>query len=209
MTKRTSELDLIALAATGDEQAVTQLLWNYHDRLAAHIARHLPGSLRRDVDAEDILQEALTDAWLKIRNFEPQGPNSFYPWIKTIADRRLVDKIRAQGAQKRGVRAAAGSGKEGSSDSVARLLELTACDEHSPSGSVARRESERALRVALAGLNEDHQQVLRLRYLEEMPVAVVAAQMNRTDGAVHMLCNRAIKKLRDSMGRVSKYFGSK
>ena len=208
MTKRASELDLIALAVTGDEQAVTHLLWSCHDRLSAHIARGLTRALRRDVDAEDILQEVLTDAWLHIRGFKPQGSHSFYPWIKTIADRRLIDKVRAQGAKKRGVRAVARSG-DGSTDFVATLLELTACDEHSPSSLVARREAERALHVALAGLKEDYQQVLRLRYLEGLPVAAVATQLDRTDGAVQMLCNRAIKKLQEAMGRVSKYFGNK
>ena len=89
------------------------------------------------------------------------------------------------------------------------LLDLVAWDGTTPSGVAARQEAERALRVAIAGLKEDYQEVIRLRYMQELPVADVAARMNRTEGAVHMLCNRAIKKLREAMGRASKYYGSK
>ena len=141
--------------------------------------------------------------------FRAARPNSFYPWLKTIAERKLYDKIRAHQTVKRGGGQAAVSMVGSSSGSVVTLLELVANDEHTPSKSAARREAEVALHLAVAELKDDYQQVLRLRYLEGLPVTAVAAQMDRTDRAVHMLCSRAVKKLRKAMGRASKYLSSK
>ena len=210
MVKEESEQQLIQRAFNGDEDAFAQLLWRSYDRLAAHIAPKLPDSLRRSVDVEDVLQETFTHAWRQMRNFLPTGSSSFYLWIRTIAERRLLDKIRAHRAAKRGGgRAPAASRISGSSSLAGTLLDLVATDENTPSGSAARREAERALFVALAGLKDDYQTVLKLRYLEGLPVERVASRMDRSHAAVHMLSKRAIKKLRKAMGSASHYLSQR
>ena len=206
MADGVTEQSLIARAVAGDERAVTRLLWSHYDRLAGHIAPQLPESLRRVVDVEDILQETFIKAWGAIGSCKARDPHSFFAWLSQIAKNTLLDNIKEQGRVKRGrYRVVA----DGSSSSVATLLEVLARDERTPSRLVRWREAEQALRVALAGLKEDYRQAIELRYLEGLPVTAAAARMKRTEGALNMLCHRAIGKLRKAMGRPSEYLSSK
>ena len=206
MADDVTKQDLTARAVTGDEDAIIRLLWCHYDRLAAHIAPQLPESLRGAVGVEDILQETFIKAWRAIGSFKAQGANSFFAWLAQIAKNTLLDNIKAQRRVKRGRKRIVA---DRSPSSVATLLEVLACDERTPSRVVRRREVEQALRVALAGLKNEYRQALQLRYMEGLPVDVAAARMNRTEGALHMLCHRAIEKLRKTMGSASKYLSSK
>ncbi len=209
LTSNDSQQHLMMRAIQGDDEAVIRLIWRYYDRLAAHISCKMPHSLRSSVDVEDILQECFTDAWLHMRSFQPHNANSFYQWIKTIAERKLLGKIRAHGRLKRGGGQHVATVAPTPSSSVQTLLDQLVHDEHTPSSSVARREAQRALLVAMAGLKADYHQVLCLRYLKGMSVADVAAQMNRTHRAVYMLSHRAMKELRQALGHASKYLSRK
>ncbi len=206
MADDVTKQDLTARAVTGDEDAIIRLLWCHYDRLAAHIAPQLPESLRGAVAVEDILQETFIKAWRAIGRFKAQGANSFFAWLAQIAKNTLLDNIKAQRRVKRGRRRIVA---DRSPSSVATLLEVLACDERTPSRVVRRREVEQALRVAMAGLKNEYRQALQLRYMEGLAVDVAAARMNRTEGALHMLCHRAIEKLRKTMGSASKYLSSK
>ena len=85
------------------------------------------------------------------------------------------------------------------------LVDLVVVSVNSPSGQVARREAQRVVLVALTQLKEDYRLAISLRYLEGRSVAEVAETMQRTERSVHMLCNRALKKLREALGRSSQY----
>jgi RNA polymerase sigma-70 factor (ECF subfamily) len=82
-------------------------------------------------------------------------------------------------------------------------------DERTPSRSAAGHEAVRAVQVGLAGLKSDYREALRLRYIEGLPVAEVAARMDRTERAVHMLCHRGLQCLRAAVGRSSQFLSSK
>jgi len=203
-----SENVLIAQARAGHRQAVELLLLNYHDHLAAYIAG-LPGEWRRLVACDDVLQEALTQAWRDIKRFEPSGRGAFAHWLEAIARNRWTDMLRKARAAKRGGGRLPVSFEKGTTaSSVADLLEVLACDDQTPSRVAASREAEQAIKVALAGLNQTYEQAIRMRYLEKLPVAEIAACMGRTERAVQMLCNRGLKKLRESLGNASHFLSN-
>ena len=60
-------------------------------------------------------------------------------------------------------------------------------------------ERTRAVQDALDRLPEDYAQVLRLRYIEELPFEDVAARMGRTANAVRKLWARAVEKLEEEL----------
>lgn len=199
---------LLACAVNGDEEAITQLLWDCYDALARHVAQRLPGSLKSKIDVEDILQETLTDAWRAIASFRPQGSHSFFQWVRVIAERNLFDKIKAQRRIKRGGLFTILAGFAQGESSAGNLLTLAAGQQRSPSSCVACDEAKEALLTELKKLRPDYRQALQLRYLEGHSVAAVAQRMGRTPRAVHMLCNRAIKQLEERMGSASEYLAS-
>src|SRR5262245_61252916 len=96
-----SEGGLIAEALRDKPEAVGTLLYKYYDRLLRRIDRHLPGDVRAALDPQDVLQEAHVRAFRNIGKFQPRGPHSFYPWLATVADNTLTDKVREQRRLKR------------------------------------------------------------------------------------------------------------
>jgi RNA polymerase sigma-70 factor (ECF subfamily) len=206
MAEPGAEEALVARAVAGETFALEQLLLYHHDRLARHVAGQLPDDLRPGADVEDVLQQTYMQVFRDIRRFQPRGEGSFFRWLATVAQNRLLDAIKARRAAKRGAgqRAAAPAGdREGSS--AEDWADLAAGREPTPSQVVARAEARQAVLVALAGLKPAYREALRLHHLEGKPVAEVAALMGRTEGAVQMLCQRGLEKLREALGRASLY----
>ena len=206
MNDKNSDDVLTAKAIAGDVDALTALLWQNYGRLLASIKRKLPQEVRGVVDSEDILQDTHIEVFRTIGKFEARGEDSFYRWLVTIAGQRLLDRIKEMRRKKRGggrKRIRVKPGVSGSS--VGTLLDIVAKTEGTPSRSVARRDRERAVGIALAGLKKDYRDALALRYLEGLPVASIAKRLDRTERAVHMLCNRGLKRLREAMGSASAY----
>jgi RNA polymerase sigma-70 factor, ECF subfamily len=200
VTSDPSEMDLLKRAIGGDRDATGLVLWMHYDRLHRHVATQIPEFLSRVIDPDDVLEEAFVRVWQHIREFQIQGPDSFYVWLKTTSQRVLLDKIRAHRALKRGAGRTPAEASPKQDSSVESLLDLVAVDFATPSQSAMRREAEQVLHVAIAGLPEHYRQAVDLRYLKGRLVADEAARMGRTEGAVQMLCQRALKRLRDELG---------
>ena len=94
----------------------------------------------------------------------------------------------------------------GGADSYVELLDLLAGDSGTPSRTAGRQEVARIVDTALGRLPGDYGIVIRLYDLEGRSAAQVAASMNRSVGAVHMLRGRAHVRLREMLGSSSKFF---
>lgn len=200
------ELELVQKATAGDTAALTVLLAEAYGRVHTRVARRIPADLRGSVDADDVLQEAQVEAYLHIDEFVPQGPESFQRWVSTIAIRRLRNAIKKRRALKRGGDKVAMTTVSGAFESsVVALLDLMAGPAGTPSRCAATHEAVAALEAALAQLPEDYRRVVQLVYIEQQPVSTVAAQMGRTDRAIHNLCFKAKAHLRDLLGSGSHY----
>ncbi len=206
MPQAASEEELIAQAVDGDRNALAALLWQHYGKLAGYIKRALPEDLISVTAVEDVIQETHIEVFRTIAKFEARGDAAFYRWLVTIARQRLLDQIKAHRRKKRGGgRKRVRRQPNAAASSVGTLLNVVAAETHTPSRSAARRERERAIAVGLASLKEDYREALRLRYLEGLPVAEIARRMDRTERAVHMLCNRGLKRLREALGNASRY----
>jgi RNA polymerase sigma-70 factor (ECF subfamily) len=126
--------------------------------------------------------------------------------LRAIVERKFVDAIRALRAQKRGGgRRASPEGLEANVSSAIDLLEIVALHEHTPSRSVRRRELISGVHQALEELKDDYRKALQLHYIEGMSVADTAERMERSPGAVVMLCNRALRQLAEKIGDPAKF----
>jgi len=201
---------LLANAVAGDRAALESLLLACYRRLAARVAPKIPARLRDLVSADDVLQETFAEVFRRIGQFEARGEEAFFHWVSAIADQRLSDMIKAQCAAKRGGgRAPAQAAASPAASSVVDLLEMLRVHEHTPSRSAARHEAVAAVQAALNGVREDYRHALHCRYIRGMPVADIAAEMGRTQRAVHMLCNRGLKQLKNLLGASSEFFSRK
>jgi len=209
MADETPEMEdsvLIARAVAGDEVALSQLLYRHHGRLATEVGGKLPADLQGSVSAEDIVQETFVVAFQRIGSFNPQDHERFYSWLAVIARNRLMDAIKAHRADKRGGgRVVAATAPSTGDEEVVLLLEMLAAHSRTPSRSAANHEAAQAIQQALDEVSEDYAKALRMRYLEGLPVAEVAARMNRSEGAIHMLCHRGLEALRQVLGDASRF----
>lgn len=201
---------LIARATEGDRLALEKLLLNNYNRLAKHIAVKLPASAGAVLSAEDILQQAFLHAFRDIRNFQARSDASFYAWLKTIAENRLIDTVKALNRKKRGgdhhrIR----KPPDSRTGSVVDLVEMLSGGGRTPSQSVARHEAVQAVQIGLASLPEDQRLAVQLRFIVGKSLAQTAQEMGKTEGAVRGLIHRAKQNLRDGMGRSSRWLSRK
>lgn len=204
------EFDLVSRAVAGEPLALERLLLDHHRGLLQRIQGKIPASLRTTASAEDLLQETFAEAFRDIRQFRPEGARSFSHWLETIADHRVLDAIRADRAGKRGGGRAPAQALSPPDDSaVFALLDIVAVHDRTPSRSAAGHEAIAAVRAAIGGLKPDYREAIRMRYIEGLSVAQTAAQLNRTERAVHKLCSRGLQKLRESLGEASRFMSRK
>jgi RNA polymerase sigma-70 factor (ECF subfamily) len=197
----TLESELVAQAAEGDRAAIQRLLVRHHADLVARVGAKLPADLQGVVSAEDVCQDAYVSVYQQISSLRDRSAGAFRSWLRAIAERKLVDTIRAMRAQKRGGGRRAEPGDlDAAVSSVIELLDMVALHEHTPSRSARRRELVSGVHKALDGLKNEYQNALRMHYIEGLSVTETAKRLDRTPGAVVMLCNRALKALAEQLG---------
>jgi RNA polymerase sigma-70 factor (ECF subfamily) len=160
--------------------------------------------LRRHADPEDVLQQAYVAAFQSIKQCSFDGPAGFYKWLETIALDRLKDLKRDLGRKKRDIGRQL-SAPPAATSSYADLVERLASPQSTPSRHLAKREACAAAVSSLARLTPDQRAVVRMRLLEGKQAAEVAAELGKSEAAVHMLLHRALKELRKLMVSITRY----
>ena len=194
----------IRLATAGDRDALQRLIVEYHAPLRVAVESGLDSATRHRVDPDDVLQDAYAAAFESVNGCRFEGPGAFYKWLEKIALNALRDQERALKRQKRDVaREIHGSGQ--TSTSYPDLVQRIATSDSTPSRPVRRNEAVAAVLSSLARLTDEQREVVRLRYLEGRPVAEIATRLGKTEMAVHSVCRRGLKALRESMVSISRY----
>jgi RNA polymerase sigma-70 factor (ECF subfamily) len=161
-------------------------------RLLGHIRKQMPQSLAPVVSVDDVLQDTYFDAFRGFATFAGTTADSAFRWLVTIANNRMADLIESNRALKRG----RGWKQVAQNESMVRMLEELAVYHKTPSRSAVGHEFILALESAVSQLPEDLKTAITLRYIHGEAPAEIARQMKRTERAVHMLCNRALKAVR-------------
>lgn len=196
--------ELVQQAVEGDGDALQRLLVHYHGPLSHFINKQMDDALRRHLDAEDILQNAYVEAYRSISICSFDGPGSFYRWIEKIALDRLLNASRDLRRQKRDI-GRRFSRPKAVMTSCEDLLDRFAASGPTPSRVIAHHEASAAVLSSMARLTDEQRMVLNYRFLEGLPVAEIAAQMEKSEAAVHMLSYRGLISLRDILGSITRY----
>jgi RNA polymerase sigma factor (sigma-70 family) len=201
-----TEAQLVQQALTGDKAAVERLLLLYYDRILAFLTAKIPAKMASYLDPQDVLHDAYSKAFRALDDFEPNSEHSFYAWLKTIAHRQLLDKIRRFEKDALGATTLRRAPRPGGSGStMIGVSQFLADDGPLPGEAANLQEMHGAMQVALAALEPHYQQAIRLRYLLNHSAEETADKMKISTEQLRGILFRARQKLKEEIGRLSLY----
>ena len=186
---------LLSQVELGDAAARNALLDRHRQRLKALVAMRIQPGLASRVDASDIVQDSLTEAYTRLPKYLAERPLPFYLWLRELTLERLVDSYRTHAAaQKRSVYRE--EHLQMPDESMNALAQVFITRSSSPSHRVQRLEMQRRVREVLEELSENDREILVLRHLEQLSVQEIATVLNLTPSAVKVRNLRAMQRLR-------------
>ena len=206
MSDVVTDRELLAQAISGDRAALHELMLVHYQVLLRHIEHRIGPPLRGVVSAEDIIQQTFVEVIRDLEHFTPRTDQSFFAWLKKIAENRTRDAVKYQKCLKRGGnRRQVRTHALPQESSVADLVELLSAGSQTPSRSAARHDAVAAVQQTIDALPNDYREAVQLRLLMGKSLEEVAAIMDRSPRAVQGLVDRAKKKMRAALGRLSLY----
>jgi RNA polymerase sigma-70 factor (ECF subfamily) len=191
---------LLDRAESGSDSAVNELLTMYRARLKKMVTVRLDERMSARVDPSDIIQETCVEAVRRLPDYLRNRPVPFYFWLRGLAVQRLIDMRRRHlTAAKRSVKREVPGYLELSDRSALALMNQLFASVSSPSKQLHRQEIETRLREALARLDETDQEILVLRYLEELSPREIAGLLGLTDRAIRRRHRLALAKLSETL----------
>jgi RNA polymerase sigma-70 factor, ECF subfamily len=182
--------DLVQRFRRGDSAAIEELYQLYFDRIYS-MAFNQVG--RNHKNTEEVVQET----WLAVvgaaRTFK--GNSKIYTWIYTIAWHKIKDFQRKHYSK-------LADQQVPISQSIIKALGVID-SEPLPDEIVESEETRNLVRGALSSLPGHYQQVLTLRYMEEMSAIDIGEVIGKSSKAVDGLLQRARLALRDQIRNMS------
>jgi len=190
-----------------DEVLIHKIRQGDADSLAAYIEVRRPrlqGFLRTIcgshllavVDLDDLMQEIATSALAALPRI-PKDDLDVDRWLEQLARRRVIDAHRHHfSAEKRSVsKQRSIHAKEGSDSSLSNFEHMLISSITSPSAVVSRDFRLAKIHKAVSELSELQQQVIQLRFSENLTTREIAERCGKTDGAIRVLLSRTLQQL--------------
>ncbi len=176
--KALDDTELVALAKE-DMDAFGELYERYLQKIYSYVF-YRTGNAH---DAEDLTAKVFFRALSHIGAYVDKGV-PFQAWLYRIAHNLVANWHRDQGRRK-----------------IIALDEYVAhsLKSEAPDRLTEEREEQSQLLQAVRRLPEDRQQLLLLKFVEQMSNAEIGAIMGRTEGAIKSLYHRTLLALREEM----------
>lgn len=180
--------DLLRAASAGSREARAQLHDRYSRFVAARIRQRMRAPLRRRFDTQDFVQSVFAEVLRDLPRFEDRGEPAFRHWLYVKAEGKLRDQARRH-AGRSGQRREATLGTDEAAAIEARG--------DGPSAQAEEGDASEVLRCLIETLPASQAEALRLRYVDELPLALVADRLGLASAAAaRMRCARALVALR-------------
>lgn len=167
----------VSLAVTGNTEAFTYL----YEQNVTRIYNYIFYRVGSEVDAEDITARVFHKAFDHIDNYKEKGI-PFSAWLYRIAHNLTANWYRDTRRKKE--------------VSLEEQLDLPHQDDL-PERAVEQNQEKDLLLKAIRRLPQDRQQLILLKFLEDLSNAEIAIIMGRTEGAIKSLYHRSLLSLRE------------
>lgn len=159
----------------------------------------IPAALQSRLDASDIVQETLLEAYRKREQYRGENePKQIAGWLRQLLSCNLIDALRAQRRASRDFEReqSIATSLEESSMGLEHLL---ASDQSTPSQIVEQQYRALLVAQAIEGLPESQRDAITYRYFQRASLEQIAEQMNKSKPAVAGLLKRGLEALRASL----------
>ena len=171
------ERKLISKAKEGKEEAFGQLYDKYMPAIYRFVFLKVGA---QKAQAEDICHEVFMNAWQNIKNFRFQG-YPFSSWLYRIASNAVIDYYRTRKVNI-------------DIDSVPE--ETVVATNVSLNDNFDDQLDLQMIKLCLKKLEPSYQDVLIMKFVEELSNKEIAAALEKSEGAVRVVQHRAIKQLK-------------
>ncbi len=175
-----NEEDVLTRASQGDRDAFGLLYERYLDRIFNYVY-YRTGNLH---DAEDLTARVFQRAMNHIQNYTDRGV-PFSAWLYRIAHNLVANWHRDRSRRQE--------------IPISDVPVLPSKGDHPEKNLVRSQEQETLLRF-IRRLPAERQNLLILKFVENMSNAEIGAIMGRSEGAVKSLYHRTLLALRDQLG---------
>ena len=172
-----SDERLSALAAEGSERAFEMIVSRYRRDLVAYCSR----LLRSDSRGEDVVQQALLNAWIALR--DGTGVRELKPWLYRIAYNQAISSLRRSGHD------------------FEQLSEIADGSDH----EFDRRMEVRETLAAVAALPDLQRRAIMQTSVRGESYEAAAATLGVSEKALRGLVYRARQRVRAAVGAVAPF----
>jgi RNA polymerase sigma factor (sigma-70 family) len=170
--------DQVLQAQSGDTEAFSHL----YDFFIDPIYRYVFFKVKSE-DALDLTETVFLKVWENIKSYRPDRKNSsFSSWVYRIAHNVIVDHYRLAKSYEK--------------------LNFDLPDEsrnNNPVYTAEEKMSQDTLKKAISRLKRSYQQVILLKYINELENHEISRIMKRSEGSLRILKFRALKALKKEL----------
>lgn len=171
---------LVSKAKQGSDAAWTEIYKRYRVMLIAQVQSQFVRFRDRRFDAEDVLQQAFTNAWRNIQDFEYRNEGAFRRWLSTLVLNAFRNLLAARGPRER------------ETDSG----ELKQIEDPTPEGNHARKQLNAGILEALGKLDEVDRDILIQHDIEGRSFEEIAETLRASREKVRLLYKDALDRLK-------------
>lgn len=174
-----NKTDLSALVAQA-QKGNTEAFGLIYDELVKPVYRYIYYRVEPSI-AEDLTEETFLKAWQNIKKYK-KGETPFSAWVFKIAHNLVCDHYRKN-------------------QTVSEIDENTPDlnDNLNPKHTLSVKINQISLRKAINKLPEAFQQVIVLKYINELENDDIAKTTGKSEGAIRTIQFRALKQLRSML----------
>jgi len=173
---RESEEQLIQNAKSGNAESFGAL----YDLYMPRIYRFIFLRTHHKEDAEDLTHQVFVNAWQGLHRYEPRG-FPFGSWLYRIATNAVIDHYRTARAHA----------------PLEAIPEELLAEHGSASEAIDTAIDLNRVRAMLTKLEPDQQNVLLMKFVDDMSNREIAQALGKSEGGVRVIQHRAIKKLKE------------
>ena len=169
------EIQLVKNAQKGEAESFGKL----YDIYASPIYRFVYLKTSHKEDAEDLTHQVFLSAWQNIKSFQFQG-FPFSSWLYKIASNSVIDYYRTKKYHL----------------NIETIAENQIAENFETGNALDDSFDLQTIKNSLSHLEPVQQNVLIMKFVNDMSNKEIAAALNKNEGAIRVIQHRALKQLK-------------